>query len=81
MTVTLTDSTVVLSGDCPLEDAEILVQRLIENGGAGVDWTQCEHAHTAVIQVLMAAKRPLKGPPSGEFLKTQIDPALRGTGG
>ena len=81
MTVNFTDpKTIALSGICPLEDAEALFQSLLENPAATVDWRGCEQAHTAVIQVLMASKRPLKGPPAGRFLKGHIETALLGLG-
>jgi hypothetical protein len=77
LTVNLTDPrTIQLSGTCPLEDAETLFQRLVENPSATVDWRGCEQAHTAVIQVLMASKCPLRGPPAGNFLKRHVGTAL-----
>lgn len=77
MTVDLIDkNTTKLSGVCPLEDAEMLFQLLLDNPGIAVDWTQCERAHTAVVQVLLAAQCSLKGPPAGTFLKAHIEPAI-----
>ena len=61
-----------LSGDCTLEDAEILQQQLLEVPGAAVDWRSCETAHTAVIQVLLAAQPKLLGPPIGRFLRESV---------
>ena len=82
MTVNLVGpKTIELSGNCPLEDAEVLFQSLLENEGAAVDWTKCEQAHTAVVQVLMASGRPLRGPPAGEFLKAHIESAVLRAGG
>lgn len=82
MTVNLVDpKTIELSGICPLEDAETLFQSLLENEGAAVDWTKCEQAHTAVVQVLMASRRPLRGPPAGGFLRAHIEPAFLRAGG
>jgi hypothetical protein len=82
LTVNLIDGkTIELSGICPLEDAEILLQYLLENTGTTLDWTKCEEAHTAVIQILMASKCALIGPPAGLFLKAYIEPALLRAGG
>jgi hypothetical protein len=77
LTVVLHDAnTIRLIGACPADDGEALLQQLLANPGAEVDWRGCENAHAAVIQVLLAAKRPLRGPPAGEFLYRFIGPAL-----
>jgi hypothetical protein len=82
LTVNFVDSkTIELSGICPLEDAELLFQHLSQNGAATVDWTRCEKAHTAVVQILMASKCTLKGPPQGDFLRMHMEPALLRAGG
>ena len=70
---------VVLEGSCPSEDADALVQHLLANPGAAVDWRACEAAHSAVIQVLMAARPPLIGPPAGEALRAWVEPGLQAT--
>lgn len=78
MTVKLVDrGNVELSGNCPPEDAEVLFQHLLENRSVTVDWTKCEQAHTAVIQVLLASGCQLRGPPAGSFLKEYIEAAVR----
>jgi hypothetical protein len=78
LTVKLVDEdNVELSGSCPPEDAEVLFQHLLENRSATVDWTKCEQAHTAVIQVLLASGCELKGPPAASFLKEYVEAALR----
>lgn len=61
-----------LSGHCPLEDAETLQQHLMVAQDATIDWRACETAHTAVIQVLLAARPKLLGPPIGGFLKERV---------
>ncbi len=77
MTVVLHDAnTIRLIGACPADDGEALLRHLLANPGAEVDWRGCESAHTAVIQVLLASKRTLRGPPAGEFLHRFIEPAL-----
>ena len=63
------DGTIVLEGACPIDDAEPLLQHLLAHPGAAVDWRRCEHAHTAVLQVLMASGRRLVGPPGSVFLR------------
>ena len=77
MTVRVTASgTIVLEGTCPSEDAEGLLQQLLAHQPATVDWHACESAHTAVVQVLMAAKPTLLGPPAGTSLAKWVHPLL-----
>ena len=47
--------TVLLDGECAVEDAEPLLQMLQANPAATVDWTGCRQLHTAVFQVLLAS--------------------------
>jgi hypothetical protein len=70
------DETIALAGICPSEDAELLLQLLAASPAAPVDWRGCESAHTAVIQVLLAAKPALLGPPGGAFLMEWVAPRL-----
>ena len=77
MTVRLADGDVVqLIGRCDSEDAARLLDCLSANPEARVDWRDCEGAHTAVIQVLWLARRPLKGPPANAFLARWVEPSL-----
>jgi len=73
MTVTTAeDATIRLEGVCTLEDAETLARRLSETPEASVDWSDCEQAHTAVIQVLLAARPQMIGAPRDNFLREQV---------
>ncbi|HEY4264455.1 MAG TPA: hypothetical protein VGM72_03995 [Micropepsaceae bacterium] len=77
MTVRLLDSaTIVLEGDCPVEDAAVLLERLLAAPNAIVDWRRCSKAHLAVIQVLMTAKVTMHGPPGDGFLAFWVQPLL-----
>jgi hypothetical protein len=77
MTVrTTVQGAIVLEGTCPSEDAEILLQNLVATPGAQVDLRTCEFAHTAVIQVLMAANARLIGPPADPALRDWVCPIL-----
>jgi len=56
MTVRRIDEfTIALEGVCPVADAEVLRQHLVSAESAKIDLTACEHAHTAVVQVLLAS--------------------------
>ena len=71
-----TQGEIVLEGTCSSEDAEILLQNLIAMPAARVDLRACESAHTAVIQVLLAATPELLGPPAGAVLRDWVYPTL-----
>lgn len=72
------DGTILLAGDCPVEDAETLLRRLQADPAAGVDWRGCTAAHTAVVQVLLACRRRTHGPPQAIFLAKWVEPLLAG---
>jgi hypothetical protein len=79
MTVRLADDgTIFLEGRCPTEDSETLVRLLAINPAALVDWCLCEHAHTAVVQILLAVRPAMRGPPPGLMLSEWIQPMLAG---
>ena len=59
MTVSVTkDGAIELSGHCGVEDAEALQQRLLAAPRSTVEWSSCEHLHSAVIQVLLVGRTP-----------------------
>jgi hypothetical protein len=66
-----------LVGACPSEDAEALLRLLLADPGTTVDWRDCRDAHTAVVQVLMAVRPKLLGPPADARLKDWVAPAIR----
>jgi hypothetical protein len=71
------DDVLLLEGACPIEDAEILLQHLTGSPSATVDLRNCLSMHTAVIQVLLAAKPALLGPPSADTPHSRwVYPAL-----
>jgi len=77
MTVRVTGAgEVALVGACPSEDAEPLLQALLEHPEATVDLRGCDGAHTAVVQVLLAARPPVRGPAAGPFLRQWVEPLL-----
>ncbi len=77
MTVRLaSDGVIELDGHCTLEDAEELRTHLSAAPGATVKWDRCEHLHCAVLQVLLAARPPLRGTPRNEFLNNHIRPLI-----
>ncbi|HEY9218994.1 MAG TPA: hypothetical protein VIO94_13150 [Phenylobacterium sp.] len=78
MTVQVTgDGRIALIGACTSEEAETLLQALIDSPAAIVDLRACEHIHTALVQVLLAADALVLGPASGKFLRDWVEPRLR----
>jgi hypothetical protein len=77
MTVGVREGAIFLEGDCPSGDAEELLRLLLAAPEAEVDWQACTSAHTAVVQVLLAAaERTILGPPRGRVLRSFVEPAL-----
>jgi hypothetical protein len=77
MTVRMDASGLIeLIGACPSDDAEPLLQLLLASPEATVDWRACRGAHTAVVQVLMAARPKLSGPPADARLMEWVEPIL-----
>lgn len=60
--------TIVLAGVCPVEDTEALLNLMQRHPSAPLDWTQCTALHTAVLQVILAARPVLTGPCGDRFV-------------
>jgi hypothetical protein len=71
------DGTIVLSGPCPVEDAEPLLQLLQATPNAPCDWTSCGQLHTAVVQVILTARPALVGPCGDPWIERWVAPALQ----
>jgi hypothetical protein len=78
MTVRIAASGAVeLLGACSMEDAEPLLQFLLcAPPQVTVDWRGCHSAHAAIVQVLMAARPRLLGPPADAGLRAWVEPAI-----
>ncbi|MFV3126377.1 hypothetical protein [Niveispirillum sp. KHB5.9] len=76
MSLEYSDGTIRLLGNCTLEEAEMLLQLLLDHPGAVVDWSDCSGLHGAVLQTLMAGRRRMVGEPADEFLRRWMAPAL-----
>ena len=70
------DGTLLLTGACPSDDAEPLLQQLLASPSAAIDWRNCVSAHSAVLQVLIVARRPMIGPPASMLLRQWVNPLL-----
>ncbi len=77
MTVRRDGDVIHLEGDCPVEDAEMLVGLLEGSVGRAIDLSQCRSVHSAIIQLLLRFKPVLQGEPQSAFLREMIVPGLR----
>ena len=78
MTVRLNnEGVIILAGECPVEDAETLLEHLQARRDGPVDWSGCTALHTAVLQILMAAKPKLLGECGDGLVRTWAAGALR----
>lgn len=76
MSVRVDNDRVRLEGDCPVEVAEVVLRLLLENPLASIDVTDCGRLHMAVVQVLLAAERPVYGEPKNPFVRDWLVPQL-----
>ena len=67
---------IVLEGRCAVEEAEPLLQMLQATPAAPCDWTRCSHLHTAVVQVILAARPALIGPCRAPYVEQWIAPRI-----
>ncbi len=60
-----------------VEEAEILLEWLHKHPKGKVDLSSCQHLHSAVLQVLMAARPSILALPSDALLAAWLDSALK----
>lgn len=70
------DGVIVLEGRCPVEDAEPLLQMLQATPAGPCDWVGCSHLHTAVFQIVMAARPSMIGPCGDPWIERWVCPEL-----
>lgn len=74
MTVRLDGDVIVLEGECHVEQAEQLLQRLQDAPASTVDLSACRHLHGAVVQVLLSFSARVSGDPANTFLRQFVAP-------
>lgn len=80
MTVTRRDAeSIVMEGTCGAEDAEALLQMLIETPAARLDWRRCNQLHTAVAQIVLAAGPAVQGPCGDEWIEKWLSQGRSGS--
>jgi hypothetical protein len=78
VSVQLIDGQAQLRGDCMVEDAEALLRILQENPSSTIDIKDCGRIHMAVVQVILAAHRPVLSVPANPFVREWLLPQLLG---
>lgn len=76
MTVRLVENLLRLEGHCGVEEAETLVGLLQTSGVTRADLSQCRHAHSAVVQALLAFGVTVDGTGGSDFLRDRVAPIL-----
>lgn len=77
MTITVAeDGAILLEGHCGVEDAETLARLVLADPSAMVDWSGCDRAHTAVVQVVLATGAAIRGRSRSMFLNNWVAPLL-----
>jgi hypothetical protein len=66
------DGTIVLHGSCPVDEADALHRLLLSDPTARLDWTQCNHLHSAILQLVLAARPILTGACGDPFINRWI---------
>ncbi len=79
MSVHLAEGAIRIEGDGRVEDAETLLRLLQENSSAPIEIKDCGRLHMAVVQVMMASRRPVSGVASNAFVREQVTPLLSST--
>jgi hypothetical protein len=75
MTIRRDENVIFLEDACTVEDADALLAEL--QAGAGLlDWTGCTFLHTACLQLILAARLPLRGTPADAALARWAAPLL-----
>lgn len=77
MTIKLDGQVIRLEAACPVDDAEPLLELLQRGTHLTVDVEGCGRIHTAVLQVLLAARPIVTGVPADSFARDWLLPMLR----
>jgi hypothetical protein len=77
MSVRVEGPVIFLEGQCHVEQAEQLLQRLQEDPDRRIDLSACRHLHTAVVQVLLSHGARVSGDPVDPFLRQFVAPCFQ----
>jgi len=76
MPITYKKTVALLEGHCPVEEAETLLEWLLDNPKGKVNLKALAHPHTAVLQVLMAVRPAVSAWPEDESVAAWLRPLL-----
>ncbi len=76
MPLVFTDTQVRFEAVCTVEDALPLLEFLRVSAAPEVDLSACTHLHTALLQLLLAARPRLVSPPADPTLARWVAPML-----
>ncbi len=63
---------IVLEGRCLVEEAEPLLRMLQQTPSAPLDWSRCSQLHTAILQLILAARPRRIGPCGDPFAERAV---------
>ena len=66
----------LLEGHCEIDEAEALLEWLLENPKGKLNLKSLEHPHTALLQVMMAIKPMISSWPEDQQILSWIEPLL-----
>jgi hypothetical protein len=72
MTIRVEDDCISIEGFARIEDAETLLQALETSPAAMVDIAEATRLHLAVVQLLIASGRAIRGVPADPFIRDRL---------
>jgi anti-anti-sigma regulatory factor len=79
MTMEMKDGVLHCAGTLAVDDAEQLLQLVLEAENLAADLSACEHVHSACLQVLMAARIRVTAWPEQAVLGAWLRAAIEAT--
>ncbi len=76
MTIRLETDSIVMEGDCGVDDVESLLVLMDERPDLDLDIDRAEALHTAIWQLMMLRKPVVRGRPRNGFIRDHLLPAI-----
>lgn len=76
MPITYTEGIAYFEGLVGIEEVDTLMELIQHQKEVFIDLTHCTHMHTAIIQILMVARCPIKAWPTNAQLTMWLKTAL-----
>ncbi|KPC50692.1 hypothetical protein [Amantichitinum ursilacus] len=77
MSVQLQNGRIMLTGICPVGDAQALLNALLDNPDAPLDLSGCRHLHAALWQIALCAGARVGGAPTDPFVEIVCNSGIR----